>query len=132
MDKLIFYPNEKQKTAWLEGIAALCRIFWGPDADLCQAILHEDFYRPFESLEFVADYTSSNTLSEFKSLAGNFTDSGSLCDALEEEYVRLFVSGRRGIAAPLFQSCYEFEKAPLMGPSATRMKHRLEAKGRKR
>ena len=39
MDKLIFYPNEKQKTAWLEGIAALCRIFWGPDADLCQAIL---------------------------------------------------------------------------------------------
>ncbi|NIQ90076.1 MAG: molecular chaperone TorD family protein, partial [Desulfobacterales bacterium] len=47
---------------------------------------------------------------------------------LEEGYVRLFISAKGGITAPLYESCYEFEGAPLMGRAAAEMKERFETK----
>jgi TorA-specific chaperone len=43
--------------------------------------------------------------------------------------VRLFISAKGGITAPLYESCYEFEGAPLMGRAEIEMKERFEAKG---
>ena len=58
-----------------------------------------------------------------------FPDGESLYQHLEEGYVRLFISAKGGIAAPLYESCYEFQGAPLMGRAAAEMKKRFEAKG---
>ncbi|MBA4395280.1 MAG: hypothetical protein C0407_17150 [Desulfobacca sp.] len=56
-----------------------------------------------------------------------------LYDSLEEEYIRLFISNRQGIPAPLYASCYvegeSSERAPLMGEPALAMQERFQSKG---
>ena len=63
----------------------------------------------------------------------NFKDADSLYDYLETAYVRLFISHRHGIAAPLYESCYHGvepgDKGSLMGEPALKMKQRFESKG---
>ena len=63
----------------------------------------------------------------------NFSDADALFQNLEAEYVRLFISHRDGIAAPLYESCYvgvaAGETASLMGAPAVMMKKRLQASG---
>jgi TorA-specific chaperone len=68
-------------------------------------------------------------LDQIVSTIKNFPDGGSLYEYLEECYVRLFITAKGGIVAPLYESCYEFEGAPLMGRAATEMKKRFEAQG---
>lgn len=125
----MFYPDKKQKKALLEGIGLMCQIFWGPNPDLCKQIIQGAILASFEALDPVLSCNPSNALEEFKSVIKKYSDSNSLFEELQEDYVRLFVSDRDGIAAPLYQSCYEFENAPLMGSSAIEMKNRLESKG---
>ena len=66
-------------------------------------------------------------LHEIISIIKSFPDGDSLYQNLEEGYVRLFISAKGGITAPLYESCYEFEGAPLMGRAAIEMKERFEA-----
>jgi TorA-specific chaperone len=68
-------------------------------------------------------------LHEIVSIIKSFSDGDSLYQHLEEGYVRLFISAKGSITAPLYESCYEFEGAPLMGRAAAEMKERFEAKG---
>lgn len=92
-------------------------------------MLHGDFLRPFEQLGAVLSGELSEALQKIVSIVADFADADSLFCHLEETYVSLFITHKEGIVAPLYQSCYEFKNAPMMGPSAIMMKQRLESKG---
>jgi TorA maturation chaperone TorD len=79
-------------------------------------------------LESILPGRSFDFLDQIVSTIKSFPDVDSLYQHLEECYVRLFISAKGGIVAPLYESCYEFEGAPLMGRPATEMKERFEAK----
>lgn len=113
----------------LEGLDALCCIFWGPDPDQCRTLLDGDFTAVFENVENEQVKDIHDGLDKFKSIIKEFDDPENLFLALNEEYVRLFISNLTGVTAPLFESCYEYENAPLMGPAAVRMKDLLDSAG---
>jgi TorA maturation chaperone TorD len=115
--------------AILEGIDAICCIFWGPDPDQCRTLLDGDFTAVFESVESELGNSIHEGLEKFKLILKGFDDHENLFLALNEEYVRLFISNLNGVTAPLFESCYEYENAPLMGPAAIRMKDLLDSAG---
>ena len=119
----------KSQKAMLEGLDALCCIFWGPDPDQCRTLIDGDFTEVFESVEKNLDINIHEGLDKFKSIIKGFDDPENLFLILNEEYVRLFISNLNGVTAPLFESCYEYENAPLMGPSAIRMKDFLDSAG---
>ncbi|MDB4264812.1 molecular chaperone TorD family protein, partial [bacterium] len=74
-----------------------------------------------------------DVLQRIESDLNNFSNADSLFQYLETEYVRLFISHRDGIAAPLYESCYvgvePGETGSLMGEPAIRMKKRLQSNG---
>lgn len=121
--------NDRQKKALLEGIRKLCDLFRGPDSTTCKTMLSDAYYRPFEEISTFIDYDPPDFIRNIKLITHNHTDAASLFSSLEAVYVRLFISDRSGIVAPLYESCYEFENAPLMGAPAIRMIKRLESKG---
>jgi len=85
-----------------------------------------------QPLETFARRCGGAAAADFEQLQASVNDFGnpdSLCEHLEQAYVRLFVSHRGGIAAPLYQSCYEGENASLMGRAALEMKARMENRG---
>jgi len=118
-------PNYQSK-AVLEGIDTLCRIFWGPDTQLCEEMVKDDLFKPLGAL---AAPSLAGTLDQIRSFLSPYTDPASLCRDLEPAYIRLFISSREGVTAPLYQSCYEYENAPLMGPPALEMEKRFQSKG---
>lgn len=120
--------NKSQKVI-LEGIDALCCIFWGPDPDQCRTLLDGDFTAVFETVEKELDNKIHKGLKKFKAIIKAYDDPEELFLALNEEYVRLFISNLNGVTAPLFESCYEYENAPLMGPAAIRMNEFLDSAG---
>ncbi len=119
----------KSQKVILEGFDALCCIFWGPDPDQCRTLLDGDFTEVFESVENDLDINIHEELTKFRSILNDFDDPENLFLALNEEYVKLFISNLNGITAPLFESCYEYENAPLMGPAAVRMQDFLDSAG---
>ena len=119
---------KSQKTV-LEGIDALCCIFWGPDPDQCRTLLDGDFTAVFETVEKELDSSINKGLKKFKAILKKYDDPEELFLELNEEYVKLFISNLNGATAPLFESCYEHENAPLMGPAAIRMKELLDSAG---
>ena len=92
-------------------------------------MVKEKYLDRLQSLTSVLKSGADNGLHEIISIIQSFPDGDSLYQHLEEGYVRLFISAKGGIAAPLYESCYEFEGAPLMGKAATEMKERFEVKG---
>ena len=128
MNNTALLPAGHQK-ALLEGLAALCRIFWGPDTESCEAMCQGDFFQPFQELSPVVTYTPPDILDQVKSVIKCFPGHASLCRNLEGTYVRLFINTRGGIPAPLYQSCYESDNGSLMGPPAMEMKNRFQSKG---
>ena len=119
----------KSQKAILEGIDALCCIFWGPDPDQCRTLLDGDFTAVFKNVENELGNIIHGSLKKFNSILKNYDDPETLFLTLNEEYVMLFISNLDGITAPLFESCYEYENAPLMGPAAIRMKDFLDSAG---
>jgi len=119
----------KSQKVILEGIDALCCIFWGPDPDQCRTLLDGDFTAVFETVEKALGNKIHEGLNKFKAIIQAYDDPEELFLTLNEEYVRLFISNLNGVTAPLFESCYEYENAPLMGPAATRMKELLDSAG---
>ena len=123
-----------QKSALLQSLQKLCSIFWGPNLEKCGKILAEDYFLPFKVVGKVSGNDVQNTLEKLQDSIRSFSDVKALFNYLEEAYVRLFVNTMGGIAAPLYQSCYEDieevgRKASLMGKSAVLMKQRFESKG---
>ena len=119
----------REQSILLDGLKLISQIFWVPSGDRCVEMVEEEFLTRLEELTSVIDETSTEDLRQMLSIIRRFKDGNSLCEYLEPAYVRLFISAREGITAPLYESCYEYEDAPLMGKPASAMKERFEAKG---
>lgn len=124
---MISFP-ERQRQALLTAIKSMCRIFWGPDDRFCESVQKGSFLTPFEALSTGVAYSPPDVLDKIRDVVDHHADVSSFCSDLEEIYVRLFISTRGGIAAPLYQSCYEYENASLMGAPAGDMQKRFESK----
>ena len=118
-----------EQTILLDGLKIMGRIFWGPSLEECTEMVKENYLNRLDSLTSVLKTGADNRLHEIGSIIRSFSDGDSLYQHLEEGYVRLFISAKGGITAPLYESCYEFEGAPLMGRAAGEMKERFETKG---
>jgi len=125
--------DDEQITALVAGVQILSEWFWGPNLQMCHKILAGTYFQPFTTLESVLKFNPPDVLKKIESDLKNFPDVDSLFQCLETDYVRLFISHRDGIAAPLYESCYfgveAGNTAPLMGKPALRMKQRFESKG---
>ena len=117
-----------EQTILLDGLKIMGRIFWGPSLEECTEMVKENYLNRLDSLTSVLKADAGNRLHEIGSIIRSFSDGDSLYQHLEEGYVRLFISAKGGITAPLYESCYEFEGAPLMGRAAAEMKERFETK----
>jgi TorA-specific chaperone len=113
----------------LTGLRHLCRLFWGPDAEQCREMLSGRFFQPFSVSDGGWESGTVAALETITRYLQPMPDADALCEALETSYVRLFISGKGGVRVSLYQSCHAFDGAPLMGPSAVRMRRRLEAVG---
>jgi TorA-specific chaperone len=117
-----------EQTILLDGLKIMGQTFWGPSLVECAEMVTENYLNRLDSLTSVLKTGADNLLHEIGSIMKSFSDGDSLYQHLEEGYVRLFISAKGGITAPLYESCYEFEGAPLMGRAATEMKGRFETK----
>ncbi|MGD8962205.1 MAG: molecular chaperone TorD family protein [Desulfobacterales bacterium] len=122
--------TEDQQQALLEILKKMSSVFWGPELEKCSEMLQKSFLRSFDKL---AAQPGNWNVHEIKLVLKKFKNAEAFFPQLEEGYVRLFISNRKGVAAPLYESCYANieggEKALLMGPPAIDMKNRLESKG---
>jgi TorA-specific chaperone len=126
-------PNNEQITALVASVQKLSELFWGPNLQKCHEILSGSYFQPFTPLKSVLKFNPPDVLQRMASGLKNFLTADSLFQHLETDYVRLFISHRDGIAAPLYESCYvgvePGETVSLMGGPAVRMKRCLESKG---
>ena len=121
--------NKKINYAVLEGVEIMCRVFCGPDLESCRHMIEGNFFQSFETIFTKPEAKPSVILDNINSIINRFDTDQSLFHHLNECYVRLFVNNKEGITTPLYQSCYEFENAPMMGESAVKMKNRFKSKG---
>ena len=125
--------DDRQAKAIRDSIQKLCELFWGPDLKKCGEILRGDYWHPFRVLETELKFDPPDAFGRIETDLENFSDADSLYRYLEAAYVRLFISHRDGIAAPLYESCYvgveSGDIVSLMGEPALKMKQRLESKG---
>jgi TorA maturation chaperone TorD len=119
----------REQVILLDGLKILGQTFWGPSSEACTEMVKENYLNRLDSLRSVLKTGAGDGLPKIGSILRSFPDGDSLYQHLEEGYVRLFISAKGGITAPLYESCYEFEGAPLMGRAAIEMKERFEAKG---
>jgi TorA-specific chaperone len=119
----------KQHTLLQNALRDLCDIFWGLDAGRCEEIFHGRFPGAFIEPAFLLEGEGADALAEMKTFVATFDDPAALCGCLEEEYVRLFISDRSGIKAPLFHSCHIAGGGQLMGEPARMMKALLAEQG---
>ena len=121
--------SEDQKIAMIAGIRTFSQMLWGPDMAMCQDMLERGIFREIEPLFPLLGDSLPNIIEEMNKWIHGFTDAEALFDELETSYVRLFISNQKGRVIPFYQSCYEYENAPMMGPPASMMKERLAADG---
>jgi len=126
-------PVNEQISALVAGVQILSELFWGPNLQKCREIVAGTYFQPFTTLKNVIKFHPPDVLQRIESGLKNFSDADSLFQYLEPEYVRLFISHRDGIAAPLYESCYvgvaPGETASLMGEPAILMNKRLQSSG---
>jgi TorA maturation chaperone TorD len=126
-------PVNEQISALVAGIKILSELFWGPNLQKCREIVAGTYFQPFTALKNVLNFEPPDVLQRIESGLKNFSDADSLFQYLEPQYVRLFISHRYGIAAPLYESCYAGvepgETASLMGAPAIMMNKRLQSSG---
>jgi TorA maturation chaperone TorD len=130
---LFVISSRDQQRALLDLLKEMISIFWGPDLQKCTEILQKPFLGSIDKLSAQAGFRNFETLTEIKSVLNKFTSAEALFHHLEEAYVRLFVSDRAGVTAPLYASCYvnkkSGEKVLLMGQPAIDMKRVLSVCG---
>jgi TorA-specific chaperone len=121
--------TQKQIAVLQSGLRDLCGVFWGLDAGRCEEIFQDRFMKGFEEPTLLPDDKAADALTEIRAFVATFADPAALCSCLEEEYVRLFISNRSGIKAPLYHSCYTAGDGLLMGEPARMMKALLAEQG---
>lgn len=125
----LYHLSNAHRSALLDALDVLRRLFWGPDTDTCSAVWRADFTLPFKALGDDVRYTLSALPDQARTGPNGLQSPDEWCGELEAEYVRLFVSHREGIAAPLYHSCYDTDESRLMGRPAHDMRKRLAAIG---
>ena len=125
--------TKHQYQALLEILKEMSSVFWGPDLKKCTEMLQKPILGAFDQLASQPNFQNFEAVVEIKSILKKFASAEAFFHRLEEAYVRLFISDRTGVIAPLYASCYETttsgEKALLMGEPAIDMKSRFESKG---
>ena len=121
--------TDPKRTLYLDVLKTLCRIFWGPDIELCQDIMDGKFFKLLQdaSGSFGTDMTCATKAAA--QLAGEHEDAEAISAALSDGYVALFVNDINGISAPLYHSCYLASDSRLMGPPVMDMINRIEHHG---
>jgi len=124
-------PNlsNDQQIALLGAIKNICEIFRGPDAGTCKKMILGTFFDSFDTLAGMINESFALNLQKIKSCARSLQEGNRLHQHLEEAFIRLFINTKGGIKTPLYQSCYEYENAPLMGKAAIEMKKKFESRG---
>ena len=112
----------------VDGIKVMCRIFWGPDTEMCRRMIDRSFFSPFQAIIAHSKEASEDLLNDIHSFSDQFETHDALKDHLETCYIHLFVNNANGII-PLYQSCYEYEGAPMMGGPAQKMAALFASKG---
>lgn len=125
----MFLLSPDNRNDLLEGIDFFCRCFLGPDPGFCETLLSEPGKEMFDRLGRLLGEGARPVTRLLLSDLCRFSNAEDLHGTLEAAYVRLFVNARGGIAAPLYQSCYEPGSGALMGESARLMQERLAACG---
>ncbi len=124
--------TKSQQQAFLKLLKEMISVFWGPDPEKCTALLKTSVFDPFDKINALSGFQISKALTEIKSILKKISNADALYLHLEEAYVRLFISDRKGVTAPLYASCYanitSGEKQLLMGAPAIDMKNRFETK----
>lgn len=122
--------TEDQQQALLEILKVMTGVFWGPDLEKCSEMMQKSFLHSFKKL---AATPGNWNVHEINLVLTKFMNVEAFFQHLEEGYVRLFINDRKGVAAPLYESCYDNaaggEKALLMGAPAIDMLNRFESKG---
>ena len=121
--------TDLKRTRCLAVLKTLCRIFWGPDLELCQDIMNGKFVKLLQDSSDSFNIDLSGAVRASVRLAGEYEDAEALCADLSEGYIALFISDIQGTPAPLYQSCYLASDSRLMGPPAADMRNRIERHG---
>lgn len=120
------FSNIDERIFTLNVIELLAAIFRGPDANDWEAIFTIGVP---ELLANIPEESSDLTPSLRDLQDSRPKKSESSMTILETEYVRLFVAGRGGVVAPLYESCHHGDAPRIMGDSALSMQSRLNAAG---
>jgi TorA maturation chaperone TorD len=121
--------NQSERSVFLNGLALMSQIFWGPTRETCADMMHPQFLLELAELSQLLPGPGSEAAVSLADCLDKHNGPAELFTHLEESYVPLFVSHREGICAPLYQSCYESDEGLLMGRPATMMSRRLDAAG---
>ena len=87
-----------QQQGLLEILKEMTNVFWGPDLEKCSQMMQKSFLRSFDKL---AAQPGNWNVHEIKLVLKTFKNVEAFFQHLEEGYVRLFISDRGGVAAPL-------------------------------
>lgn len=110
-------------------LKTLCRIFWGPNLELCQEIMSGKFVKLLQDASDAFDADLSTAAEAVLGLANQYKDAEALSAALSDGYIALFINDIKGVATPLYHSCYLTSDSRLMGSPAVEMKRRLDRHG---
>ena len=113
----------------LSGLRFLCRLFWGPDFRQSLEMTQGGFLSVFNPLKAILSKRAAGAVDTFGAFLKDRPEPDALRRELQITHTRLFVSNREALSAPIYQSCYLFDGAPLMGAPAIRMQERLASAG---
>ncbi len=129
MSKPIQDLTSDQRAGLFNALAMLSQVFWGPNPEACQEMLGREYQEDLESLAPLLDDSGREALRAMTGFLRGFGRAEELFQALEPDYVRLFINAPGGVAAPLYHSCYDSQEGLLMGRPAIMMRRRLEEAG---
>jgi len=115
------FSDADERVFLLNNIELLSAIFRGPDSDAWAAIIETGL----PELSAHAPKQAGDITRSLQKLQDSLPASTGISD-LETEYVRLFVAGRGGIVAPLYESCHLGDSSQVMGTAALAMQSRLK------
>jgi TorA maturation chaperone TorD len=121
--------NTGEIKCFLNGLALLSQLYWGPTPELCRELSDPALVEEVTGLSAVLGSDSSRAAQEMLDYLRGSKDPGCLHDEMESAYVTLFVNSHGGVAAPLYQSCYESGEGILMARPARMMQERLARAG---
>jgi putative dimethyl sulfoxide reductase chaperone len=121
--------TDPKRSLYLNVLKTLCRIFWGPDLQLCQDIMTGNFVKLLQDASDSLEADLSSIVKEAGWFAGVYEDAETLCATLNDGYIALFINDINAIPAPLYHSCYLASDSRLMGPPAMDMRNRIERHG---